>query len=158
MATTLSLAPKSIYDVLVAMPDRPPEVEVLLRKPKKIDDMIKAALARLGMCIYVMALRPMKATQGFRDGSVYYEQVEARVRVIETPALNKLDVEAAEMAARVQLALAGQNPGALFDDVLMPMETPFELSGVIDEQSGRLDVHYDVLMHAPMQLGTVETP
>lgn len=155
MPTTLSLVPKAVADVIEAMADRPADVQALHRQKGDIANDIDAALGKLGMCIYALPARPLAAIQG-AAGMVYYSDVEIRVRVIETPVMNDLDVDAAEMAARVQMALAGSNPGGLFDDVLTPAATPFEISGVMDESTGQIDIHYDVLMHAPLLLGMVE--
>jgi len=144
MSTLLTIQ-KTIADALRAHPGFPAKLDILARREKEIVSDIDAALAKLGICLYVMPPMPKRATRTY-NGIIFFESTELRIRVIEQPQINGLQFDAWDALEQVIIALQGINPGGIFAAPLGLMQHPVEN---VEDKTTRI---FDVLFDAAFQL------
>lgn len=143
--TILSTLPLECKALLEAHPGLP-TLPVLVRRSKEIENEIEEAVAKLGMCIYIMPILPRRITTG--ADFVFVEDGEVRVRLCSNPTIEELAIDVYEAMAQVTLCLHGTNPGGLLADNLRLSGSPVEL--IEDPEA----VIFDILFTAAFQLNT----
>lgn len=82
------------------------KVPILERMPRELESDIASAAAAFGMFLWVMPALPKKAQAG--SPTIFFEEVEVRVRVGENFALSNFGINAYELAEEVAAALHWQ--------------------------------------------------
>lgn len=123
----------------------PAQLAIIARREKEVENDIDAALAKQGICIYVMMPMPKRATRTQND-IVFFESAECRIRVIEQPKLNTSDFDGWDALEQVIIALQGINPAGIFAAPLGLMQHPIEN---VEDKTTRI---FDVLFDAAFQL------
>jgi hypothetical protein len=136
----------------------PAGIPIISRKTKEhgrtqdLADDLAAAVANHGLCIYVLPLLPQHAEPELPF--IFFDRAEVRVRIIEQPAMNALDVDLYDLIDAVALALHAKilSDSPAQAQPLYLSETPVSLEeGVIEggRGSGRIA---DVIFNAVFQL------
>ena len=134
---------------LQAHPGVPAQMKIIAREEKDVENDILAAVAKLGICLYVMPLLPLRCLPT-ENNIIFFESVEIRVRVIEDPLLAKrLGFGVYDGMAATMLALQGFSPldangEPLFAAPLGLAATP--VSFVEDEETRIADVIFNVAL------------
>lgn len=122
--TTTTKIPIAALDLLRRAEGIPAGVEFIERKEKTIENDIEAALAKLGVCMFMMPVKPLEVQEG--ADFIFFRKAEVRVRVIVDPTMNDTGMDSPELAAQARLAIHGTNPGDLFEDNLRLANPPVE--------------------------------
>ncbi len=141
----LSETQAALSDALKAHTGFPAGFAILARREKEVANDVEAALAKQGICLYVMMPMPKRATRT-QNTIVFFESAECRIRVIEQPELNTTDFDGWDALEQVIIALQGINPGGIFAAPLGLMQHPVEN---VEDKTTRI---FDVLFDAAFQL------
>lgn len=130
----------AVREMIQASPGIPAGVQVIARVEKDLVNDIQSALAKLGLCIYVLPTLPLRAMRT-ETGLIFFESAEVRVRIIENPTLNKTGFDAWDVCEAVATTLQGSNPGDFLACPLGLASTPVDL--VEDPDTRVMDLIFD---------------
>lgn len=140
----------AVAGILQAHPGFPPGLKIIARREKELANDIDGALAKLGICIYVIAPVPMRATPTQCE-IAFFESCELRVRIIEQPNMNTTGFDVWNACTEITRALQGTNPDNLFAAPIGLAEHPVEtLDGQTKE--GKSTRVWDVIFDGAFQL------
>lgn len=145
MSSTIQIQ-KAVADVLRSISGFPADLRVVEKRDKDVEKEIQAALARLGICLYVFPPVPTSARASQGSSVAFFDGSELVVQIVEAWPLNKTGLDCWGAMDKIVCAL---HWNTLFGLLPYPLELATPPVRVHQDDKVRI---FDVLFNARYQV------